>query len=139
MTIEFPVVGQVFDYHYLWKWQAVKGETEGRKMRPSCVAVVTANSEGDKIVFIAPVTSKSPGHDRQALVVPTIEAKRAGLDTAIQLWVIVDELNVDYPDQSFAIEARTPRGSFSHAFMNEIVNSIHAIRKRGKLTLSRRD
>lgn len=25
---DLPVAGQVFDYHYLWKWRAERGETE---------------------------------------------------------------------------------------------------------------
>ncbi|WEQ60567.1 hypothetical protein [Novacetimonas hansenii] len=31
MADDFPRVGQVIDYHYLWKWQDLRGETEGRK------------------------------------------------------------------------------------------------------------
>ena len=29
MADDFPKAGQVFGYHYLWKWQATRGETEG--------------------------------------------------------------------------------------------------------------
>jgi len=34
VTAEFPAAGQVFDYRYLRKLQADRGETEGRKKRP---------------------------------------------------------------------------------------------------------
>ena len=60
MTADFPAAGQVFDYHYLWKWQADRGETEGRKKRPSCVVIVVTNRAGQHVMFIAPVTSKAP-------------------------------------------------------------------------------
>lgn len=138
MTADFPEVGQVFDYHYLWKWQNDQGETEGRKKRPSCVTVVTTSADGTRIVFIAPITSKPPEHGRIALEVPAMEARRAGLESGMSLWVMVDELNVDFPDLSFVIEDRTPRGSFSPAFMSKIVAAIHEIRRGGKLAISNR-
>jgi len=138
MTAEFPEVGQVFDYHYLWKWQALRGETEGRKKRPSCVSVVTTVADGQRVIFIAPITSKSPESDRSAIEVPKIEAHRAGLETDIPLWIVVDELNADYPDLSYVIEDRAPRGSFSPAFMDRVVDAIHKLRQQSKLAVSSR-
>ena len=81
MTADFPVAGQVFDYHYLWKWQADRGETEGRKIRPSCVVIVVTDRAGHHVMFIAPITSKAPDPGRTALEIPETEARRAGLDT----------------------------------------------------------
>lgn len=138
MAADFPEVGQVFDYHYLWKWQALRGETEGRKKRPSCVSVLSSTASGQRVIFIAPVTSKSPEQDRVALEIPVIEARRAGLETTLPLWIMVDELNADFPDMSYVIEDRTPRGSFSPAFMGTVVASIHQIRQQGKLAVSNR-
>ena len=60
MADDFPKAGQVFGYHYLWKWQAARGETEGRKKRPSCVALVVVNERGKHVLFIAAITSKEP-------------------------------------------------------------------------------
>lgn len=138
MEIEFPEIGQVFDYHYLWKWQAIRGETEGRKKRPSCVSVMSTTAAGQRVIFIAPITSKSPEQSRVALEVPAIEARRAGLETTLPLWIIVDELNADFPEMSYVIEDRTPRGSFSPAFMRKVVHTIHQIREQGKLAVSNR-
>ena len=112
MTADFPVAGQVFDYHYLWKWQADRGETEGRKKRPSCVVVVVTDVAGHHVMFIAPITSKAPDPGRTALEIPETEARRAGLDTNLQLWVILDELNADILEASYTLEDRSARGSF---------------------------
>ena len=30
MADDFPKAGQVFGYHYLWKWQATRGARSGR-------------------------------------------------------------------------------------------------------------
>ena len=95
MTADFPTAGQVFDYHYLWMWQADRGETEGRKKRPSCVAIVIKNEADHHVMFIAPITSKAPDQGRTALEIPETEARRAQLDSNLSLWVILDELNAD--------------------------------------------
>ena len=115
MTADFPAAGQVFDYHYLWKWQADRGETEGRKKRPSCVVIVVTNLAGQHVMFIAPITSKAPGEGRVALEIPETEARRARLDSDVPLWVILDELNADILETSYTLEERSARGSFSPA------------------------
>ncbi|MBD3625425.1 MAG: hypothetical protein HUJ24_08625, partial [Rhodobacteraceae bacterium] len=116
MTADFPAAGQVFDYHYLWKWQTDRGETEGRKKRPSCVVIVVTNQAGQHVMFIAPITSKSPDEGRVALEIPETEARRARLDSDVPLWVVLDELNADILETSYTIEERSPRGSFAAAF-----------------------
>ena len=128
MAADFPVAGQVFDYHYLWKWQADRGETEGRKKRPSCVAIVVTDQAEQHVMFIAPITSKSPGPDRTALEIPETEARRAKLDAHISLWVILDELNADIFEASYTLEDRTPRGAFSPAFTDAIVRGVQQVR-----------
>lgn len=138
MTSDFPSAGQVFDYHYLWKWQDEKGETEGRKKRPSCMVVVMVNTEGQHVLFISPITSKQPASDRLAIAIPETEAHRARLDTSIPLWVIVDELNVDVLEASYTLEDRTPRGQFGPAFTDTILRGVKSVRKTGILSLSKR-
>lgn len=138
MAGDFPAAGQVFDYHYLWKWQADRGETEGRKKRPSCVVVVVTNAAGQHVIFIAPITSKAPDRDRIALEVPETEARRAKLDTHLSLWVILDELNVDVLETSFVLENRAPRGSFSPAFTDALLRAVQRLRADNKLGLSKR-
>ncbi|WP_300073935.1 hypothetical protein [uncultured Ruegeria sp.] len=138
MANDFPTVGQVFDYHYLWKWQADAGETEGRKKRPSCMALVMMNAEGQHVLFIAPITSKKPDAGRYAIPIPETEAHRAMLDTDVPLWVIVDELNADVLEASYTLEDRSPRGQFSSAFTDTILQAIQSVRKTGKLSISSR-
>ena len=138
MTADFPAAGQVFDYHYLWKWQADGGETEGRKKRPSCVVIVVANDAGHHVMFIAPITSKTPEQGRAALEIPETEARRARLDGNLSLWIILDELNADVLEASYTIEDRSPRGSFSPAFTDAILHSVQQLRATGKLKLSKR-
>ena len=138
VTADFPAAGQVFDYHYLWKWQADRGETEGRKKRPSCVTIVIANQAGHHVMFIAPITSKAPGPGRAALDIPQTEARRARLDSDLPLWVVLDELNADVLETSYTLEDRSPRGSFSAAFTDAILREIQRVRAAGRLKLSRR-
>ncbi|MEL6206613.1 MAG: hypothetical protein AAFR47_15050 [Pseudomonadota bacterium] len=138
MTAEFPSPGQVFDYHYLWKWQADRGESEGRKKRPSCVVIVVANAAGQHVMFIAPITSKAPDTGRTALEIPETEARRAKLDTDVSLWVVLDELNADVLETSYTLEERSPRGSFSPAFTDTILRGVQRLRAAGRLNLSSR-
>ena len=138
MTADFPVAGQVFDYHYLWKSQADDGETEGRKKRPSCVVIVVTNDAGHHVMFIAAITSKTPDQDRTALEIPETEARRAQLDSHLSLWVILDELNADVLEASYTIEDRSPRGSFSPAFTDAILRGVQQLRAAGTLKLSKR-
>ena len=138
MIADFPVAGQVFDYHFLWKWQADRGETEGRKKRPSCVVIVITNDAGHHVMFIAPITSKAPDEGRTALEMPETEARRASLDTNLPLWVILDELNADILETSFTLEDRSPRGSFSPAFTDSILRGVQRLRAVGRTRLSNR-
>jgi hypothetical protein len=138
VAADFPAAGQVFDYHYLWKWQADRGETEGRKKRPSCVVIVVTNATGYHVMFIAPITSKVPDAARIALQIPETEARRAKLDTHLPLWVILDELNVDVLETSYTLEDRSARGSFSPAFTDAILRGVQRLRAAGRLGLSNR-
>ena len=138
MTADFPAAGQVFDYHYLWKWQADRGETEGRKKRPSCVVIVVTNLAGQHVMFIAPITSKAPGEGRVGLEIPETEARRARLDSDVPLWVILDELNADILETSYTLEERSRRGSFSPAFTDAILREVQRLRTAGGLKLSNR-
>lgn len=138
MIADFPQAGQIIEYHYLWKWQADRGETEGRKKRPSCVVLVVKDHAGNHVLFIAPITSKEPTKDRRAVVIPETEARRAKLDRDIPLWVMVDELNADMLEMSYTLEDRIPRGQFSQAFTDKLIRSVQEVRAAGALRLSKR-
>ena len=138
MADDFPKAGQVFGYHYLWKWQATRGETEGRKKRPSCVAVVVVNEAGKHVLFIAAITSKEPRPDQVGIAVPETEARRAKLDVSIPLWGMVNALNADVLESSYTLDERSPRGAFSPAFTDKIVRGVQSVRQAGALRLTRR-
>jgi hypothetical protein len=138
VAADFPKAGQVIEYHYLWKWQADRGETEGRKKRPSCVVLVVQDHAGNHLLFIAPITSSEPATGRQAIAVPETEARRANLDRDIPLWVMVDELNADILEKSYTLEERVPRGQFSQAFTDKLIRAVQEVRATGILRLSKR-
>lgn len=138
MTDNFPRVGQVFEYYYLWKWQDERGETEGRKKRPSCVILIMINNKDQHVLFIAPITSKEPAKGRIALAIPETEARRANLDVTMRLWVMVDELNADILETSYTLEDRSARGQFSTVFMDKILQAVQNIRASNALRLTSR-
>jgi hypothetical protein len=102
------------------------------------MALVMVNAEGQHVLFIAPITSKQPDRERFAIAIPETEAHRAQLDSHIPLWVIVDELNADVFEASYTLEDRSPRGQFSPAFTDTVLRGIQAVRKTGKLSISKR-
>ena len=138
MDNDFPKAGQVFDYHYLWKWQGERGETEGRKIRPCCMTLVILNERGKHLLFIAAITSKAPEATRVGVKIPETEAHRARLDTHIPLWIMIDELNVDILESSYTLEARSPRGQFSYTFTESVVRKLQDIRKSKNLSITTR-
>lgn len=134
---DIPVPGDIFSYPYLWHWQDGKGETEGRKSRPSCLAIATQNIHGETVLFIVPITSKQPEPDRAGIRVPALEARRAKLDTNTPLWVMVDEVNADIWERSFYLEDRTPKGRFSDTFTRQIATRLREALVRNRRIISR--
>ncbi len=118
----------VIRYPYLWSREADKGETEGRKDRPVAVGVRIPRPEGDLALFF-PITTKQPEVGRFAVEVPTIEKRRAGLDSDLRLWIILDEYNSDTIGRSFYLEPEPPIGRFSKAFFLPLLREFVARRK----------
>lgn len=129
-----PSAGEVFTYPFLWKRQQMQGETEGRKPRPVCMAVTTVNAEGNTLLFIVPITTLPPSDGRIAMEVPVIEAKRAGLDTGKQCWVMLDEYNSDVFERSYVFEDREPLGTFSPKFTADLQNTLLTALRDGKVS-----
>lgn len=138
MGNDFPKAGQVFDYHYLWKWQDARGESEGRKVRPCCMALVVVNEQGKHLLFIAAITSKAPEASRIGVAIPETEAHRARLDIHVPLWIMIDELNVDILESSYTLEERSPRGQFSHTFTETVIRKLQDIRRSKNLSITTR-
>ena len=102
------------------------------------MTIIVTNAKGQHILFIVPITSKSPKKGQIALEIPETEARRAGLDTVIPLWVMVDELNADVLEASYVLEDRTPRGQIGNMFTDMIITRAREVRKAGKLSISSR-
>lgn len=134
-----PEPGDLWDYPYLWAWQAERGEEEGRKNRPCAIALAVRKHQGQTEVILLPVTSQQPPAERSCVEVPEIERKRAGLDELIRLWVICDEFNADLPEQSYYFEPHGRLGAFSRSFTKILQSALaKAIRGRRAITINRR-
>ena len=113
--------GDVFQYHFLWSEQHKRGETSGRKKRPTCVTVTIANPDRpeDAAVYLCPITTKRPALNATHIEVPDTEARRANL-TIQPCYIILNEINKDYPARSYVLEDREPQGRFSAKFMSDL-------------------
>ena len=111
--------GMVLIYPYLWFRERTLGETEGRKSRPVTVAFNLGS-----LLALVPITTQQPsGHDL-AIEVPDIEKHRAGLDASKRQWLILDELNIDDPQQSYYLEEGTAIGHFSKPFFHKVLGLL---------------
>lgn len=119
--------GSVIRYPYLWDRQASRGETEGRKERPTAVAVRLSGREGDRLVLLA-ITSSEPAMDRRAVEIPDREKKRAGLSGDLRLWIVVDEANIDVIGRSFYLRDEPPLGEFGRSFFRSVLRAMLASR-----------
>jgi hypothetical protein len=66
-----------------------------------------------------------------------MEKRRAGLDAALRLWIILDEYNQDVVGQSFYLEPKPPLGRFSRAFFLPLMKEFIA-RRAGACGVNRR-
>lgn len=133
MSREF-LPGQIIAYPYLWAWQQERGETEGRKIRPTCVVVaVRGASDGFKHLVLLAITTQPPQSGRVALDIPDIERRRAGLGDLSRCWIVVDEYNYDIAERSWYIEPGDHAlGRFSKAFVMKIATAFAEARISGR-------
>jgi hypothetical protein len=111
--------GTVLICPYLWFRQRSRGETEGRKSRPTAVVFRMG-----PVVALVPVTTQEPGREDLSLEIPEIEKKRAGLDVSARQWLILDELNIDDPTQSHYLEDGSIIGHFSKPFFHQVLRLL---------------
>ncbi len=116
MSFEALRTGSVIHYSYLWKREAERGETEGRKPRPVAVGIRFPEKDGNDLIILFPITSQPPDAKRFAAEAPDIEKRRAGLESDKQLWIILDEFNEDVIGQSLYLQPTPPLGAFSKAY-----------------------
>jgi hypothetical protein len=99
-----------------------------------------ANQVGQTELRRCAITTQPPSPTNRAISVPEMERRRAGLDTGIDLWVILDEHNADVFEQSFYIEPQSHLGVFSPAFTKALQKGmIEVLRDRISKTVKRSD
>lgn len=94
----------VTSYPYLWLSQHQRGETEGRKDRPVCVAVSVRGAAGLTHLALLPITGTPPSEHQRAIELPVLEIRRLGLTEAKRAWIIVSEYNYDVLERSFSLD-----------------------------------
>jgi len=132
--VSFDQIGTacVIRFPYLWAREAVRGETEGRKIRPVAVGVRISRQEGEDLLILFPITSQPPAPGRFAVEIPEMERRRAGLDVTVPLWIILDEYNQDIVGRSLYLEPEPPLGRFSKAFFLPLMKDFIARRARAR-------
>ncbi len=95
MVLPDATPGLVFRYEYVWKRQALAGQSVGEKERPACVVLTVSGSAGDKRVLIVPITTQAPGEDVPAMEIKPAVKRHLGLDADRPSWIILSEANID--------------------------------------------
>ena len=131
--------GDVFDYPYLWSWQYERGETEGRKERPCCVALVVPLSNGHHSIYILPITTKRPTDTQFYVQIPRMEIQRAGLNRDMEQWVIMSEWNRDILETSFYMADGVSNGSFSKKFMDQVLTTLKKMLNAENISVVKRN
>ncbi len=88
-------------YPYLWLRQFQAGETEGRKPRPVCVAVVAKGKSCNTHLALLPISSQKPAAGQAAVLLLPAERRRIGLDGDRPAWVYANEYNYDILEASY--------------------------------------
>ncbi|AVX06023.1 hypothetical protein MXMO3_03520 (plasmid) [Maritalea myrionectae] len=133
--------GQIVEYEYLWDWQAREGRTNAEKNWPVCLALVIKNSkQGMTHLIILPISGTPPKADQDAIAIPALELRRAGLSDFKSGWITISEYNYDIVERSFYFDPnQKPRGRFSGPFMDQILLRFrrNLIQKRGRIDRTR--
>ena len=120
MSSDPPQTGSVLVYPYLWRWQAEKGETEGRKERPVCLLLTVPRGDLTHILLLA-ISGTPPRSDQTALIIPALERRRAGLREWKEAWITVSEFNYDVAEDSYYLDPNADvLGRFSPSFLSKI-------------------
>ncbi len=93
MSFPDPYPGLVIRYAYLWKREFDAGRDEGTKDRPCAIVVTVVDDEGDKEVWVLPISHSPPIDPADAVEIPTVTKNRLGLDSE-RSWIGLTEANV---------------------------------------------
>jgi hypothetical protein len=87
-----PYAGLVIRYSYLWKREFEAGRDEGTKDRPCAVVMAVVDEDGDKEVWVLPITHSPPADSADAIEIPTATKTRLELDGE-RSWIAITEAN----------------------------------------------
>jgi len=87
-----PRPGLVIRYSYLWRREHEAGQEEGVKDRPCAIIVAVDGEDGDKNVFVLPITHSPPAHPGDTVELPPATKARLRLDSK-RSWIVVSEVN----------------------------------------------
>ena len=127
--------GAVIVYPYRWASEAAEGRSvDGAKERPCCLVTRLL----DQSLLLLAISSKPPAEDQEAIEIPPIERRRAGLGKYPQAWIYIGESNRDADiGVSWYLEPQKPMGSFSPAFLTTIKQAFRASVAKGGSVVSR--
>jgi hypothetical protein len=115
--------GCVVRYPYLWAREAERGETEGRKERPTAVALLLRRGESVAVMLL-PISTSPPVEGRWAIEIPQREKQRAGLDPLRRQWLVLDEMNQDRLEDSYYLHPTAIIGAFSRGFIGPVIGQV---------------
>jgi len=140
MSAQLPP-GTVIAYDYLWRWQRDRGEMEGRKERPACVAISVLHPRTNLTHLVLLAISNQPPRDpSDALEIPEIECRRGGLSDLRRAWITISEYNYDIAETSFYLHPdQPPLGRFGRSFMKQVAMAIAPMLKKAGARIDRLD
>jgi hypothetical protein len=111
-----PEPGLVISFNYLWRREREAGHEFGRYPRPcSIVVALQRESDGALTVLVVPMTTRPPGPEDDAILIPASVKRHLGLDADIPSWIIVDEVN-EFLWPGFDLEPRAD-GRVAYGFI----------------------
>ena len=135
MAAKLFAAGDVVAYPYRWAAEAEEDRSiDGAKERPCCLLLRLLDGT---LIFLA-ISSKPPRDQQEAVDIPPIERRRAGLGKYPQAWIYVSESNRDADlGLSWYLEPQKPMGALSPAFLTTVKLAFRESVARGGKIVSR--
>lgn len=106
-------------------------------MRPVCMLLSVRRDDQTHLVLLA-ISSTPPRRDQQAIVVPQLECRRAGLDDWKEAWITLSEFNYDIVERSYYLDPNAEvLGYFSKGFLVQVATAFKRLLPSQKQQVSR--
>lgn len=143
MSIPDPEPGLVINYAYLWHYEHLDGQEEGRKDRPSVIVLAVDDpTSGEPVVTVLPITHSPPSQSGEGVEIPQAIKRHLGLDDAPS-WIIVSEGN-DFVWPGYDLRKRRKTGRYDYGylpprFFDKVVRAFVAWHQTHKAAVAPRD